>query len=85
MVGVSVGRRLLYTTPSSYRARGLMGFGFLKVNVGDEIWMLKGGKVLYALRPESVTEQPFTSPLSMSSAIRPGSKVSLLETNTTPL
>ena len=61
MVGASVGRRLLSTTPSSYRARGLMGLGFLKVNVGDETWMLKGGKVLYGLRLESVTE-PFISP-----------------------
>jgi hypothetical protein len=34
---------------------GLLGYGLDTADVGDELWILKGGKVPYVLRPKAMT------------------------------
>jgi hypothetical protein len=51
----TIGRCLFYTLASS-DDQGLMGLGPLNTKVGDEIWMLKGGKTLYVLRRKAISE-----------------------------
>ena len=43
-------RSLFFTRDAQRNSRGLMGLGPGDGQPGDEIWMLKGGKVLYVLR-----------------------------------
>lgn len=51
----TMGRCLFYTAAYS-DGQGLMGLGPQNARMGDEVWMLKGGKVLYVLRPMTVSE-----------------------------
>ena len=45
---------LFYTTPGADSSQGLLGYGPNTTTLGDELWMLKGGKVLYILRSKSM-------------------------------
>ena len=45
------GRRLFYTSA------GLMGLAVQETEIGDEIWLLRGGRVLYAPRPLVAVEK----------------------------
>ena len=44
-----------HTRPTSPSSEGLLGFCRINGQPGDELWMLKGGKVLYLLRPKPMT------------------------------
>ncbi|EXJ58434.1 hypothetical protein A1O7_05859 [Cladophialophora yegresii CBS 114405] len=49
-------RRLFFTQPASEGSRGLMGLGPLLLQPGDSLWMLKGGRALYALQESPMPE-----------------------------
>ncbi|KAK4939931.1 hypothetical protein LTR10_019890 [Elasticomyces elasticus] len=47
-------RRLFYTAAEVTHDRGLLGLGPGEAKTGDEIWVLKGGRMLYILRRFSI-------------------------------
>ena len=50
----AVGRCHFYTTPGPGWSQGLLGYGPGRARPSDELWMLKGGKVLYILRRKDI-------------------------------
>jgi hypothetical protein len=44
-----------YTAPGIGSSHGLLGYSVLRARPGDELWILKGGKMPFILRPKAVT------------------------------
>ena len=55
------GRRLFYTSA------GLMGLAVQELEIGDELWLLRGGRVLYALRPVVTMEEKTHAAVNLGS------------------
>jgi hypothetical protein len=76
----TMGRCLFYTAAYS-DGQGLMGLGPQDASVGDEVWKLKGGKVLYVLRQTTASEAVAYQSLDLSTgssedeALAPGDVV----------
>jgi hypothetical protein len=58
-------RRLFETKPQCNDGQGLIGLGPGQAKPGDEVWMLKGGKVLYILRPKYIREHQILRTLNL--------------------
>lgn len=64
----SSNRRLFYLTSAGRGGRGLLGLCPGNAQVGDEIWVLRGGRMLHALRCESADHEATAKALDLTGA-----------------
>jgi hypothetical protein len=53
--GIVLRRCHFYTAPGKGSSHGLLGYSVITARPGDELWILKGGKMPFILRPKAVT------------------------------